>query len=157
MDVEVVPTGIEGEVVTAGHPDYDSARRVWNGLVDRHPRMIVRCASSGDVAAGIAFARRLELPLAVRGGGHNVAGHATVDDGVVLDLAGLRHVVVDERARTVAVGGGATWGDVDAVTQRHALTVPGGVLAHRRGGPHPERRSGSTPTWSRPSSRRAAV
>jgi len=119
----------DGEAVLQGDPDYEQARRVWNGVIDRRPAAVIRCASTDDVRAGIALAREYDLPVAVRGGGHSVAGHGTVDDGLVLDLAALDAVGVDAGAREVTVGGGATWGQVDAVTQRHGLVVPGGVFS----------------------------
>jgi len=123
-------TGVfEGEVVVPGDAHYDDARRVWNGVIDRRPAAVIRCASTDDVRAGVAIAREYGLPVAVRGGGHSVAGHGTVDDGIVLDLAALNAVSVDADSRRVAVGGGATWGQVDAETQRHALAVPGGVFS----------------------------
>ena len=120
---------ITGTVVEPGHPDYDAARRVWNGMSDRHPLAVVRAGSVADVPVTIAAARERHLPLAVRGGGHSVAGHGTVDAGLVLDLSGLRRVEVDTASRTVRVEPGATLGDVDAATEPHGLLVPLGVVA----------------------------
>ncbi|WP_127131443.1 FAD-binding oxidoreductase [Georgenia sp. SYP-B2076] len=120
---------VAGTVVRDGDPDYDEARRVWNGLIDKRPAAVVRAGAPEDVAPAIAYARRHDLPLAVRGGGHGVAGNGTVDGGVVIDLAGLRTVEVDPEARTVRVGGGATWGDVDRATVPFELAVPGGVVS----------------------------
>ena len=123
-------TGVfEGRVVLPGDPDFDRARQVWNGVIDRRPAAVVLCASVDDVRAGIALAREYELPVAVRGGGHSVAGHGTVDEGIVLDLAAMDAISVDADARLVSVGGGATWGPVDAATQVHGLAVPGGVFS----------------------------
>lgn len=118
-----------GEVVTADHPDYERARRVWNGIIDRRPLAVLRCTTTTDVVLGVAFATAHHLPLAVRGGGHNVAGHGTVDGGLVLDLAAMDTVTVDARTREVTAGGGATWGAVDALTQEVGLAVPGGVFS----------------------------
>jgi FAD/FMN-containing dehydrogenase len=118
-----------GEVIAPDHPEYDAARRVWNGMIDRRPALIARCADADDVATAIAFARAHDLPLAVRGGGHNVAGTAVVDDGVVIDLSAMREVRIDARGRTVHVQGGATWGDVDRVTAPLGLATPGGVVS----------------------------
>lgn len=118
-----------GRLVRSGDAEYDRARSVWNGMIDRHPAVIARCATQRDVADALAFARATGLPLAVRGGGHNVAGYATCDGGVVIDLAPMRGVEVDPVGRVVHVGGGATWADVDQATQPHALVVPGGEVS----------------------------
>lgn len=118
-----------GEAIRPGDAEYDSARRVWNGMIDRHPAVIARCADERQVADVVALARRSGLPLAVRGGGHNVAGYGTCDGGIVLDLSPMRGVEVDPAARTATVQGGATWADVDEATQRHGLATPGGEVA----------------------------
>jgi FAD/FMN-containing dehydrogenase len=118
-----------GELITPGHPLYDSARRVWNGMIDRRPAAIARCIDADDVATAIRFAREAGLPLAVRGGGHNTAGTAVIDDGLVIDLSLMRAVRLDDSRRSVHVQGGATWGEVDAVTQPLGLATPGGVVS----------------------------
>ena len=115
-----------GTVLNASDAGYDEARSVFNGMIDRKPERIMRCSSAQDVAAAIAGARADGLLLSVYGGGHGVTGAAVVDGGVCVDLRGLDHVVVDPEARTVRVGGGATWGAVDAATQEHGLAVTGG-------------------------------
>ena len=120
---------IRGRLVIPGDADYDEARRVWNGMIDRRPALIVRAAEPGDVEPTIAFARETGLPLAIRGGGHNVAGNGTVNDGIVLDLGGLNTVDVDPDARLVHVAAGATLGDVDRATEPHRLAVPVGVVS----------------------------
>jgi len=149
---EALADRIDGEVITTGHGGYDAARRVWNGMIDRHPTAIVRCADAGDVGTAIRFAAEHGLPLAVRGGGHNVAGTAVVDDGLVLDLSPMRRVRVGPTGRTVRVQGGATWADVDRVTAPLGLAAPGGVvsetgvagLALSGGVSHQRRRDGMT-------------
>src|SRR5262245_46234396 len=105
-----------GALIDAGHAEYDDARAVWNGTVERRPRLIARCAGTADVAAAVRFARDRDLEIAVRGGGHNVAGTALCDDGIVIDLSAMRAVSVDPVARTAHVQGGALWGDVDRET-----------------------------------------
>jgi FAD/FMN-containing dehydrogenase len=122
--------GFRGQVITADHADYDTARAVWNGAVDRRPRLIARCSTTADVAAAVRFARDRDLEIAVRGGGHNVAGTAVCDDGIVIDLSAMRGVWVDPAGRTARVQGGALWGDVDRETQTHGLATTGGIVGH---------------------------
>ena len=118
-----------GELIGPQEPAYDAARAVYNAMIDRRPAVICRCATTADVAATIGFARRHELPLAVRGGGHNGGGLGVVDDGVVLDLKLLDTIEVNPAERTVRVGGGCTWGQVDAVTHEFGLAVPSGIIS----------------------------
>ena len=120
---------LRGRVVVPGDADYDAARRVWNGMIDRRPALIVMCAGVGDVMAAVTYARDHDLPVAVRGGGHNVAGTAVCDDGVVVDVSGMRGVRVDPARRTVWAQAGCTWADVDRETQPFGLAVPGGVVS----------------------------
>jgi FAD/FMN-containing dehydrogenase len=120
---------LTGDVITPDHPEYETARRVWNGMIDRRPAVIARCANAEDVAAAVGFARACGLTIAVRGGGHNVAGTAVVDDGIVIDLSPMRAVRIDDSHDTVHVEGGATWSDVDVVTQPFGLATPGGVVS----------------------------
>jgi FAD/FMN-containing dehydrogenase len=122
-------SAVSGRIVTPTDADYDDARAVWNGMIDRRPRWIVQAASPADVPPTIAFARASGLPLAIRGGGHNVAGNGSVDDGVVLDLGRLNAVDVDPGARTVRVGAGARLADIDRATEPHGLAVPIGVVS----------------------------
>jgi hypothetical protein len=121
--------GFQGTVIGPQDADYDAARKIYNAMFDKRPALIARPASPDDVATAIAFARRHDLPLAVRGGGHNGAGLGTNDDGVVIDLSLLRSVEVDPRGRTVRVGGGATWGEVDRATGEHGLATPSGIIS----------------------------
>ncbi len=117
-----------GDLIGPEHPAYDEARTVFNAMIDRRPALIATCTSADDVAAAIDFARRHELPLAVRGGGHNGGGLGVVDDGVVIDLSPLNSVEVDAAARTVRVGGGCTWREVDAATHEAGLATPSGII-----------------------------
>jgi FAD/FMN-containing dehydrogenase len=120
---------IQGRVLTADEGDYDAARRVWNAMIDKRPLVIVQAAGVADVGPTIALARETGLPLAIRGGGHNVAGNGTVEGGILLDLGGLNAVEVDPDARLVHVAAGATLGDIDRATAPFALAVPVGVVS----------------------------
>jgi FAD/FMN-containing dehydrogenase len=122
--------GFRGRLITADHTDYDVGRAVWNGAVDRRPRLIARCSGTADVVAAVRFARVHDLEIAVRGGGHNVAGTAVCDDGIVIDLSAMRGVWVDPASRVARVQGGALWGDVDHETQAHGLATTGGIVSH---------------------------
>ncbi|HEX5616807.1 MAG TPA: FAD-binding oxidoreductase [Solirubrobacteraceae bacterium] len=119
-----------GEVLLPTSPGYDTARRIWNGAIDRHPAYIARCTGVADVVAAVRFARERDLEIAVRGGGHNVAGTAMCDHGMVIDLSEMRAVSVDPARRTAWVHGGALWGDVDHETQAHGLATTGGIIGH---------------------------
>jgi FAD/FMN-containing dehydrogenase len=122
--------GFRGRLITAGDADYDTARAVWNGAVDRHPQLIARCGGTVDVAAAVRFARDRDLEIAIRGGGHNVAGTAVCDDGIVIDLSAMRAVRIDPAGRKARVQGGALWSDVDRETQAHGLATTGGIIGH---------------------------
>ncbi|WP_104181372.1 FAD-binding oxidoreductase [Arthrobacter sp. B0490] len=122
-------TRLTGSLIEPGDPLYDEARKVWNGMIDLHPRAVVRAGSVADIDPVLAAVRSTGLPLAVRGGGHNIAGHGTVDGGIVLDLGGLRGVTVDARRLLVTVEPGATLADVDRATAGHGLAVPLGVIS----------------------------
>ncbi|MGN9841244.1 FAD-binding oxidoreductase [Nonomuraea sp. H19] len=129
-----------GELLRPGEAAYEQARRVRNARVDRKPALIARCSDAADVAAAVTYARRDGLPVAVRGGGANVAGWGTCDAGVVIDLGPMKRVRVDPQARTAVAEPGLTWGEFDAATQRHGLAVPGarntdvGIAGHTLGG-----------------------
>ncbi|GAA1802499.1 FAD-binding oxidoreductase [Agromyces neolithicus] len=122
--------GFRGQLITADHADFDTARAVWNGAVDRRPRLIARCSGTADVAAAVRFARDHDLEIAVRGGGHNVGGTAACDDGIVIDLSAMRATSVDPAGRSARVQGGALWGDVDHATQAYGLATTGGIVSH---------------------------
>lgn len=122
--------GFLGALISPDHHDYDDARAVWNGAVDRRPTLIARCSCTADVAAAVRFARSRDLDIAVRGGGHNVAGTAVCDEGISIDLSAMRVVTVDPVERVAHVEGGALWGDVDHATQAHGLATTGGIVGH---------------------------
>jgi FAD/FMN-containing dehydrogenase len=120
---------IAGAVLAPSDPAYEDARRVHNGLIDRRPAAVVRCQGTADVQAAVRFGREHGLEIAVRGGGHNVAGNAVCDGGLVIDLSAMRGVHVDSRARRARAQGGATWGDYNRETQLHGLGSTGGVVS----------------------------
>jgi FAD/FMN-containing dehydrogenase len=126
---ELGSSGFAGELIGPEDAGYEDARSVYNAMIDKRPALIARCTSADDVAKVVAFARDHDLPLAVRGGGHNGAGLGTIDDGVVIDLSPLNDVHVDPEARTARVGGGSTWGDVDRATNEHGLATPSGIIS----------------------------
>jgi FAD/FMN-containing dehydrogenase len=118
-----------GELIEPGDAGYDDARAVYNGMIDRHPRLIARCVDTADVIAAVNLARESGTLLAVRGGGHNAGGLGVWDDALVVDLSAMRSVHVDPAAGTVRVEGGATWGDVDHATHPFGLAVPSGFIS----------------------------
>jgi FAD/FMN-containing dehydrogenase len=120
---------LSGELLTPDDARLEEARSLWNGMIDLRPAAIARCANANDVAAAVTAARETGLQLAVRGGGHNVAGLASVADGLVIDLSAMNEIVVDADRRLVTAGGGALLGDLDAATQRFGLAVPAGVVS----------------------------
>ena len=122
------------DLVTPEHGDYEQARRVWNWMVDRHPAAVVRAHSEDDVVAAVRFAADNDLLLAVRGGGHSVAGQSTCDGGLVLDLGPLSQVEVDTEAEIARAGGGCLLGDVDRACQAQGRAVPAGVVSHTGAG-----------------------
>ncbi len=122
-------SSLRGPLLQPGDADYDEARRVWNGMIDRRPALVARCRGVADIIACVRFAADHNVVLAVRGGGHNVAGFGTCDGGLVIDLSPMRGVRVDPGARTARVEGGATWADLDRETQVFGLAAPGGIVS----------------------------
>jgi FAD/FMN-containing dehydrogenase len=129
IDADGLAARLRGALLRPDDSGYDEARRLYNGMIDRRPALIARVADVADVAAAVDFGRERGLELAVRGGGHNGAGLASVDGGLVIDLSALNGVEVDPDARTVSIGGGALLGDVDAATGAHGLATPAGIIS----------------------------
>lgn len=127
--IDAFSDAVAGKVVGPADPEYHSARRLWNASVDKHPGLIVRCAGAADVVQAVKFGRANDLLVSIRGGGHNVAGRALSDDGLVIDLSSMRAVFVDPAKGTARVQGGATLGDLDRETHAFGLAVPAGVVS----------------------------
>jgi FAD/FMN-containing dehydrogenase len=125
--IEELKNGVKGEVLLPSDEGYDDARRIWNATIDKRPGVIVRCSTTSDVVRAVNFARQSGLVLAVRGGGHNIAGNALCDDGIVIDLSRMKAAHVDPGARRVTIEGGALLADLDAATQAHGLATPVGI------------------------------
>jgi FAD/FMN-containing dehydrogenase len=128
--MELLRKHFRGQLILPGDRQYDSSRVVWNAIADRHPALIARCSRVEDVIAAVRFAREHDLVIAVRGGGHSVAGFSTCDDGVVIDLSGMRAVKVDPAKRTARVEGGALLEQLDRAAQEFGLACPVGVVGH---------------------------
>jgi FAD/FMN-containing dehydrogenase len=122
-------SALRGELIAPGDARYDEARKVYNGMIDRRPRLIARCADVADVITAVNFGRDNSLPLAIRGGGHNAAGSGVCNDGLVIDLSPMRYVHVDPQKKTIRAGGGALWGDVDHAGHPFGLAVPAGFVS----------------------------
>src|SRR5437660_6219275 len=120
---------LRGRVIEPRDLDYDDARKVYNAMIDKKPRLIARCADVADVINSVNFARKHDLLLAIRSGGHNGGGLGICDDGLVIDLAAIKNTRVDPNARTVTVGGGCTWGGVDHATHAFGLATPSGIIS----------------------------
>jgi len=128
--IDTIFDGFQGTLLRPGDNGYDAARAIWNGAIDRHPALVARCQSPADVAAALAYAQHAGLEVGVRGGGHNYGGAAVPEDGLMIDLSGLAHVIVDPDRRRARCGGGATQAELDAATQEHGLAVTGGTISH---------------------------
>jgi FAD/FMN-containing dehydrogenase len=127
--VRALEKTFSGELLLPDAPQYDEARRVYNGLIDRRPALIARARDTSDVAAAIAFARENDVEISIRGGGHGVAGRAVGDGALMIDLSHMKQVVVDPDARTALAGGGVTWGEFNDATAQHALATTGGIVS----------------------------
>ena len=129
MTLESLRESLRGSVITRDDDGYDAARRVYNAMIDKFPRVIVRPANTGDVMTTVRYARENDLPVAVRGGSHSVPGFGTCDDGVVVDLCERRSVRVDPLTHSARAEGGATWGDLNAATYPFGLATTGGIIS----------------------------
>src|SRR5438067_10349860 len=134
MSVEqIVPSGLadgfRGDLIGPQNPGYDSARQLFNGMIDKRPAVIARCADVAVVINAVRYARAEGLELAIRGGGHNGAGLGSCDSGIVIDLSIMKAIRVDREARTARVQGGCTWADVDHATHAFGLAVPSGIIS----------------------------
>src|SRR5215207_1057769 len=128
-EVDNLRAALRGELLEPSSPAYDAARVVWNGMIDRHPALIVRCRNAADVVNSVNFARDHRLTIAVRSGGHNVAGYAVCNDGLMIDLSLMNGVRVSPCLDRATVQGGATWADVNAATAPLGRATPGGLIS----------------------------
>ena len=128
VTLDQVTPNFTGNLLQPGDPGYDEARRVHNGLIDKRPAMIARCRGTADVADAVKLARSMDLEIAVRGGGHNVGGRATIDNGLMIDLAPMRGIHVDAAKKTARAQGGVLWKELNRETQLHGLATTGGVV-----------------------------
>jgi FAD/FMN-containing dehydrogenase len=127
LNIDELQSRVKGRVLTPDAPDYDAARHIWNGMIDRRPAVILRCREAGDIPPALAWCRARGLDLTVRGGGHNIAGSAVCDGGLMIDLSPMKAVRVDPETRLASVEPGATLGDLDRATQARGLAVPVGI------------------------------
>jgi FAD/FMN-containing dehydrogenase len=127
--IEELENNFRGSLIRPTDTDYDEARSIWNAMIDRRPALIARCSGTADVIEAVKFARENKLLLAVRGGGHNVAGNAVCDDGLVIDLSEMKGIHVDPINRTARAQPGVTWGELDHETQAFGLATPGGIVS----------------------------
>ncbi|HVB34414.1 MAG TPA: FAD-binding oxidoreductase [Patescibacteria group bacterium] len=127
--IEKLRSQFRGKILAPGHAAYESARKVYNAMFDRHPRWIAQCADAADVIAAVRFAGGKDFPVSIRGGGHHAAGLGVCDDGLVIDLSSMKHCRVDPKAGTARVAGGCTWGDVDHATHAFGMATPSGFIS----------------------------
>jgi FAD/FMN-containing dehydrogenase len=124
---EILKSNIKGQIVLPSDSSYDEVREIWNAMIERRPALIIRCAEANDVPPAISFARENALELSIRGGGHNIAGHALCDNGVMIDFSTMRSVRVDAEKKRAYVEPGATLADFDEAAQSHGLATPVGI------------------------------
>jgi FAD/FMN-containing dehydrogenase len=129
MDIKALQADFRGEILTPGSAEYEAARRVWNAMIDRRPAAIARCLGPADVRAAVQFAVEQDIHPAIRGGGHNVAGLAMIDDGLVVDLTRMKGIFVDAARRTATAQTGLTWGEFDRETHLYGLATTGGLIS----------------------------
>jgi hypothetical protein len=129
MTVEKLQSALSGRLIQQGDADYDEARAVYNGMIDKRPSMIAVCADVADIQTAVRYGREAGIPVSIRGGGHNAGGLGVVDDGLVIDLSSFKDISVDPEARTIRVGGGCTWAEVDNAGHEHGLAVPAGTIS----------------------------
>lgn len=128
-EIQQFKSKIRGKVIERSDPEYDAARAVYNGMIDKRPLLIARCNDVADIITAVKFGRESDLPVSVRGGGHNAGGLGICDDGLVIDLSPIRYTRVEARSKKVRVGGGCLWGDVDHATHPFGLAVPAGIIS----------------------------
>ena len=128
-DLSQFKGNLHGQLITSHDGDYEEARTVWNGMIDKRPELIVRCTDKSDVINAVNFARANHLLTAIRGGGHNVAGFGTCDGGMVIDLSPMKDIAVDAASRTARAEAGLTWGEFDKATQVRGLATTGGLVS----------------------------
>ena len=127
--IQELKSGFRGDIVQQGDETYENSRKVYNGMIDKHPAIIAYCADTADVISAVNFGRNNKILIAVRGGGHNGGGLGTCDDGLVIDLSKIKYTRVDTKERTVRAGGGCTWGDVDHATHAFGMATPSGIIS----------------------------
>lgn len=128
-NIEQLRSRFRGEIIQPADPAYDSARRVYNAMIDKRPALIARCVDVADVMAAVNYGRENKLLTAIRGGGHNGGGLGTCDNGLVIDLSGMKGTRVDPAAHTVQAAGGCVWGDVDHATHAFGMATPSGIIS----------------------------
>jgi FAD/FMN-containing dehydrogenase len=129
IDIAGLTSGFRGQIIQPKDSNYDEARKVFNAMIDKRPALIAKCKDIADVITALNFGRENNMLIAVRGGGHNAGGLGICDDGLVIDLSDINYVHVDKKSKTIRVGGGAIWGDVDHATHTFGLAIPGGTIS----------------------------